>query len=99
MRFAVIAGCALLSSVVPAFAQQQVCQYIGTQVYCSGGLQGSNVGDGITYWNNGTTMQQLGDQLYITPLPVQPQTQQPRPYVYGLEPDEQMPPRTSKPFW
>lgn len=82
MRKIIALSCVLLGFSGTAYAQ--TCQYIGTQMYCSNGLQSNQVGQ-FQYFNNGVTRQRVGNFDYYsqptyTPPPVYVPPPLPQPY-------------------
>ena len=60
--------------LMAAPAGAQTCQYIGTFMYCSNGVNSQQIGN-IEYYNNGQTRQRIGNMDYYSPpigQPVQP---------------------------
>ena len=53
--------------------EAQTCNYIGTQMYCSNGLQSNQIGNS-TFYNDGTIRQSVGPTDYYSrpfaPAPV-----------------------------
>ncbi len=82
MRTLALAATLALLATSPTHAQV-TCQYIGSQTYCSNGLNSQQIGN-MEYYNNGQTRQRIGTFDYYTPPPAPvyhpPVIQQPTPY-------------------
>ncbi len=80
---ALVSTLALLIPTFPTHAQV-TCQYIGSQTYCSNGLNSQQIGN-MEYYNNGVTRQRIGTFDYYSPPPQVPAPMY-RPPVYQAPP-------------